>query len=187
MELLNLVIEELYKEESYWNICRPCQCNGYCCKGADISVDSNEWSIIKKFVQQLSFEEKAVLQKNIIRGTQCIFRATNKCIIHDIRSENCRYTPYQVNVDSFNTLRYTMVRFDPITKHCLFKSVRKEIRHEERIMIEQTPFVALPKYGSVTKYISLNWLVKHNPSNTNVLPVSKWIKNDPLVASEQKS
>ena len=187
MELLNLMIEELYKEESYWNICHPCQCNGYCCIGADISVDSNEWSIIKKFVQQLSFEEKAILQKNIISRTQCIFRTTNKCIIHNVRPDNCRFTPYQVSVDSSNTLRYNMVRFHPITKHCHFKLVKKAISHEERKMIEQAPLVALANYGSVTKYISLNWLVKHNPSNTNVLPVSKWIKNDPLFASEQES
>lgn len=85
MEILDSIIEVLYKLESYWNICRPCQCKGYCCVGADISVDVNEWSIIKEYIQYLPLKEKDELKNNIAGKKQCIFHTADKCLIHNIR------------------------------------------------------------------------------------------------------
>lgn len=182
MDNLNSLIEKLYKEETYWNICCPCQSDGYCCIGADVSVNTNEWSKIKKYVQLLSFEEKLILQKNIVNGTQCIFHAEDKCLIHDVRPENCRYTPYQLVVNSNNILKYSMVRINPETNRCEFEPVRKRISPQERKMIEQNSFVLLPNFDSYTKYISLNWLAKHCSVITEkTLCVSEWLKVQPLL------
>lgn len=182
MENLNSTIEKLYEQEPYWNICCPCQCDGYCCIGADVSVNTNEWSKIKEYVQLLSFEEKLILQKNIVNGTQCIFHAEDKCLIHDVRPENCRYTPYQFVVNSNNILKYSMVRINPETNRCEFEPVHKSISLQERKMIEQTPFVVLQNFNSYAKYISLNWLAKHCPVITEkTLCVSEWLKVQPLL------
>lgn len=182
MENLNSIIEKLYQQEPYWNICCPCQCDGYCCIGADVSVNTNEWSKIKKYVQLLSFEEKLILQKNIVNGTQCVFRAANKCLIHEVRPVNCRYTPYQLAVNSNNILEYYMVRINHKTNQCEYKRVRKLISPQKRKMIEQNPFVLLRNFDSYTKYISLNWLAKHCPVITEkTLCVSEWLKVQPLL------
>ena len=181
MKILDSIIEVLYKEESYWNICRPCQCKGYCCVGADISVDVNEWSIIKEYIQYLPLKEKDELNNNIAGKKQCIFHTADKCLIYNIRPENCRYTPYQAVVGRFNILKYSMVKIDPLTKTCKFKTIRKKISQEERHLFEQLCFVSLPNYDTFTKYISLNWLAINFPSNAKALCVSEWLKEDPLL------
>lgn len=181
MEILDSIIEVLYKEENYWNICHPCQCKGYCCVGADISADINEWSKIKECIQHLPFEEKAELKNNIASKKQCIFHTADKCLIHNVRPENCKYTPYQASVDRFNILQYSMVKIDPLTSICKFGFVRKEISQEERNLFEQQCFVSLPNYDTYTKYISLNWLAINFPSNAKALCISEWLKEDPLL------
>ena len=187
MEILDSIIEVLYKEENYWNICRQCQCKGYCCIGANVFVNADEWSKIKENIQYLLPNEKTELKNNIDKRKQCVFHTDEKCLIHNIRPENCRYTPYQAVVGRFNILKYSMVKIDPLTKTCKFKTVRKKISQEEGRLFEQQCFVSLPNYDTYTKYVSLNWLANSCLSNKKILHVSEWLKKEPLFTLYEKS
>lgn len=177
---LNSVINELHGVEPYWSICRPCQCAGQCCVGADISITESEWQQIRKYVENMAIDDKAILEQNILNHVFCIFRAPTKCLIHDVRPENCKYTPYQALFNHKGMLVYSQVQVNPETHRCEFKLVSIPATTEQLVALQNNKFVDLPNYGTMTKYISLNWLVAHSQTFSPTHECSEWLKLDPL-------
>lgn len=173
------IIKNLYDQESFWSICNPCMCNGYCCIGADISAYKTEWKRIKEYVKLLQDEEKLLLSKNITNGIQCIFRTNDKCLIHNVRPENCRYTPYQALIDNNNNLIYSMVKVNTNSKKCEFKRTSIKVGKKEINILEQNAIIMLPNYDIFTKYLSLNWVATQGILELSpCLTFSEWLKVD---------
>lgn len=181
VNLLDSSVQELYQKEPFWNICNPCQCEGCCCIGADVSVYEDEWRLICDYVQTLPAEERNVLADNIKINRMCIFRATDKCLIHPVRPENCRYTPYQYVVTSDDHLRYSQVKISGLTSKCVFKAVDEPIDPSLAHELRQNKFADLLNHGRHTKYLSLNWQVAYSPLPGSHHPVSEWIRIEPLI------
>ncbi len=163
MNLLDAVIEELLEIEPFWRNCPHPGCAGICCKGADVTVDPMEWGMIREYISHLSEAEKAIIRSNASLGKNCYFRADNKCLIHAVRPENCRYTPYQCSIAGDGKLHYCMVRVGK--KRCYFKTVVKDIDDFPLASVQRScgKFLLLDNFGRKTHYIYLNWLVERSP------------------------
>lgn len=95
-EILFQKIDRLIEIEPSWSKCMRCQHKGKCCIKADISIREDEWKIIKEYIQNFNESDKSVLRHNIKHHIFCPFRASDKCLIHEVRSLNCIWTPFQV-------------------------------------------------------------------------------------------
>ena len=168
-------IQELLSQEPYWNCCFPCKNSGKCCIGADVYVDEHEWNSIKQFVSGLLDDEKSLLIENIQSGNICIFRTDTKCLIHEVRPENCRYTPFQAVITPDKELRYSMVSED-----CNFQSIRKQLDSETASRIANTKFPVLQNFNSETKYLCLNQIYKPCDHEEKYHLVSEWLCLSPL-------
>lgn len=176
MDLLESTIEELHRIDPFWDICCPCRCKGHCCVGADITIYENEWLRIQHYIETLPEEDKVVLRRNIARGTHCVFRAADKCLIHQVRPENCRYTPFQARIDEDDTVVYSMVKVNPLTKKCHFRLIRRRLDSSSALSSRQQKFLLLPNFDRMTYYLCLNWQIAQRP-----------IQGDSRLASERMS
>lgn len=183
--LLDKAIQELRAREPFWNICFPCECKGVCCRRADITICEKEWSAIHSYVRGLPDSEKALLRRNIRRGSMCVFQTESKCLIHDVRPENCRYTPYQYNVVD-GRLNYSMVRVDSLSSECTFDSVSMPLSAENCEKLSECKFALLPNHERKTWYLSLNWLVRNSPALApgNERLLSDWLRDFPGLLDE---
>lgn len=154
---LENVVNELRAIEPYWKRCFPCQNKGKCCVGADISASESEWNLIFDYIRTMNNQDKKALKDNIISNNHCVFRIEEKCLIHDVRPENCRYTPFQFAVTNTNHLLYTMVSDD-----CRFLSVDKKLNVTEADTLRNSKFYKLKNFEEETSFISLNYLLNHN-------------------------
>ena len=154
-------IAELLEIEPFWKICYPCKYHGACCVGAEISFDDSEYEAIKECVSRLPIAEQAIIRDNAESGRHCIFRAPDKCLIHEVRPENCRYTPLQCLVTTDGELRYAMIR---ITEDgaCQHRSIRRRIDAAQAQIVRSQEFVLLPNFSRQTYYLSLNWVVQNS-------------------------
>lgn len=181
MELLDSSIRELYTREPYWNMCNPCRCGGCCCIGADISISEGEWQTIKQYVQTLPEEDKSILANNIKTNNLCVFRALDKCLIHDVRTEDCRYTPYQYVVTVDNRLIYSELKLSDDKDRCVWRRVEKPITPRLAQEMREQEFFYLPNFGRSTLYLSLNWQIAHSPSQDISHNLSEWLQIESLI------
>lgn len=119
MSLLESTIDELLSREPFWKICYPCKFKGFCCKGAEIDFSKNEQHIIDEYINTLPNDSQKIIYENKKYNKHCIYHSVEKCLIHEVRPQNCRYTPFQALIDNDNTLIYTMVRI--VNGLCDFK------------------------------------------------------------------
>lgn len=176
MTILESTIQELYQMEPFWNICNPCQCKGHCCVGADVTIYEREWAEIERHIQALPYEDQDTLRLNIKHKRKCVFRANDKCLIHAVRPENCRFTPYQYGITPDNHLKYTQVKRSKLTGMCTYRSVDRLIDVTMANDLRQSKFATLENFGRPTVYLSLNWQVAHSQTSGAALPASEWIR-----------
>lgn len=170
---MDKIILELKNLEPYWNICFPCKNKGKCCVGADTSIYQSEWNIIVSYIEQFSEADKKILLSNILLNKPCFFHSDDKCLIHEVRPQNCRYTPFQYVITADNNLRYTM-----ISPKCEFKSILFPLAPDMANKLRAAKFSKLPNFDTKTCYISLNYLLAKEKliSNTETShPLSEWI------------
>ncbi len=160
MSLLDSMIEDLLVIEPFWKICYPCNFHGFCCIGAKIKFSDAECSAIDRYVSSLSESDQAVIADNLKHGRHCIYRSSDKCLIHDARPENCQYTPFQYVVNPQNVLIYSMVRIG--AEHCEFRHVDLPLSQQQADRARVQKFLRLPNFGRQTVYLSLNWYVAHS-------------------------
>lgn len=180
MKILEATIRELYKIEPFWNICNPCQCKGHCCIGADISISESEWAQIERYIQTLPYEGLDTLRLNIKHERNCVFRAYDRCLIHPVRPENCRFTPYQYCITPDSRLRYTQVMRHEYGCECVYESVDCPIDRALANTLSHQKFAILDNFGRPTVYLSLNWQVAHCQSPESSHYASEWIRVKPL-------
>lgn len=172
---MDKIISELKELEPYWDICFPCKNKGKCCVGADISIYQSEWNIIIGYIKQLSKPDKKILLSNILLNKPCFFHSDDKCLIHEARPQNCRYTPFQYLITADNHLRYTM-----ISQKCEFKSILFQLEPNMADELRMMKFSKLPNFDTETYYISLNYLSDKGKliSNKEVSRrLSEWIRS----------
>lgn len=92
---LDELILKLNSKEEYFKKCLKCPNKGKCCIDNDIDIRDDEWAYIKKYLLDNEDIYKLVYD-NFKNGRRCYFRTDEKCLIHDIRPLNCKYTPYQM-------------------------------------------------------------------------------------------
>lgn len=109
-------INRLMEIEPYWNKCIHCQQCGKCCKGANVSIRTDEWIMIKEYIQNLNESDKSDLRYNIEHNIFCPFRASDKCLIHEVRPLNCIWTPFRV----LQNLQTNDITFYVSDKFCNF-------------------------------------------------------------------
>ncbi|KAB7703681.1 hypothetical protein GBN33_00030 [Plesiomonas shigelloides] len=93
--ILESKISILESQEESWKNCRACPFNGKCCDGATLIAFPEEIELIKKQLKR----DQDVLAYAISRykkGKACYFydKESSRCLIHDVRPLNCRWTPY---------------------------------------------------------------------------------------------
>lgn len=181
MDQLDLTIKELYEREPYWNMCNPCQCGGYCCIGADISISEDEWHKIKQYIGELSQEDMSILANNIDTNKMCFFRTPDKCMIHAVRPENCKYTPYQYLVTQDNRLQYHYAKVNDATNQCEFKFVDIPLADHLLSVLKSCKFHQLPNYDKQIFYLNLNWQVAHSQPKGVSHHLSEWLQIESLI------
>lgn len=92
---LEKLIDELNSKEDFFKKCLNCPNKGKCCIDNDIDIRDDEWAYIKKYLLD-NKDVYDLVYDNFKNGRRCYFRTDSKCLIHDIRPLNCRYTPYQM-------------------------------------------------------------------------------------------
>ena len=165
--LLEESIIELRKIEPFWDRCFPCNLKGICCQGADLSVYDSEWESILEYIAGFSSEDKKVLLTNVQQEKHCVFRAENNCLIHEVRPENCRYTPFQCLVTQDNYLKYAMVSDD-----CSFQYISLPLNDDDANLVRESKFIILRNFEKETHYLSLNYQVQQCPLSENSRHVS---------------
>lgn len=152
-------IERLIEIEPYWNKCIHCKRHGKCCIKADVSIREDEWITIKEYIQGFNESDKSVFRYNIQHKIFCPFRASDKCLIHEVRPLNCVWTPFQVvqNIQT-NDLTYYVSN-----KTCNYFH-KKEIRNYHKINEE---FVVLKSYRKEYHYLFLNDIFIEYINNPN--------------------
>lgn len=159
-------IEKLIKIEPYWNKCMHCQHHGKCCIKANVSIREDEWIVIKEYIQNLNESDKSDLRYNIEHNIFCPFRASDKCLIHEVRPLNCIWTPFQVvqNIQT-NNITYYMSN-----NSCDFS--KNMIKNFNKITDE---FVFLESYNTKIYYLFINDIYIEFIKNPNQ-PVNKLSK-----------
>ncbi len=89
-------VKALLKIEQTWRKCHPCKNGGNCCIDSESFALPSEWAIIQNMLAKLHSEELHLLQARTRQKDNCVFRADDRCIIHDVRPLVCRVTPYFV-------------------------------------------------------------------------------------------
>lgn len=157
MTALDTAIDELLALEPFWKICYPCKFKGFCCHGAVIELSADEQRAVDECVSRLPSDKREQFEANRRAGRRCVYQTDTECLIHSVRPQNCRYTPFQALITAKDVLRYTMVRVGA-SGHCEFR--RQDIRVGERlhILLESHKFLRLDSFGRQTYYLNLNWL-----------------------------
>lgn len=93
--ILESKISHLESREESWKNCRACPFSGKCCDGATLIVFPEEKLAIHKYLES----NPDILQYATTRYKQnktCYFynKESSKCLIHEVRPLNCRWTPY---------------------------------------------------------------------------------------------
>lgn len=160
MATLEAVIEELCRLEPFWNRCHPCSSKGKCCEGAEIRPSKTEQQVITTYLLSLPFSEKQHVMDNLMNSRFCIYRTPEKCLIHEVRPEICRYTPYQCVITNENVLQYSFVGSDA-NKQCVFQACLRQLSPAEAAAMRESKFLLLENFDRKTYYLSLNWLVQN--------------------------
>ena len=159
-DTLDLLINELLTIEPFWKMCYPCSSaiKGFCCKGARISTSEQEAEIIRQHLNRLSPSDAAAYKINIALGIKCPYRTKAKCLISEVRPENCRYTPFQCAFDE-NILRYSMVK-KGILWSCRFRTMEVPMTPDQlkSFLTADGKFALLKNFDRKTYYLSLNYL-----------------------------
>ncbi|MBR3078158.1 MAG: YkgJ family cysteine cluster protein [Oscillospiraceae bacterium] len=161
MATLEAVIEELCRLEPFWNRCHPCSSKGKCCEGAKIRPSKKEQQVITEHLVSLPFFDKQQLMYNLMNSRICIYHTPEKCLIHDVRPEVCRYTPYQCVITNENMLNYSFVGSDA-NKRCFFKACSRQLSPTEAAAMRQSKYLLLDNFDRKTYYLSLNWLIQNH-------------------------
>jgi len=171
--ILNETINELRKIEPYWSCCFPCNNEGKCCIGADVAIYPSEWNIIENQIIHFSDSEKAVLLSNIKLKRHCVFRSKEKCLIHDVRPLNCRYTPFQYAITPDNYLHYAMM-----SRNCNFQTIREKLEESTANRLRNLKFARLANFDTQSWYLSLNYLAaSENIPLRGAVLASEWIRS----------
>jgi len=165
--LLEESIIELRKIEPFWERCFPCQHKGKCCKDADIEITESEWLIISDYIQALDVKDKKILKRNILLRSYCVFRSKDKCLIHEVRPENCRYTPFQCVITDDNRLLYSKV-----SDNCNFEDGIIELNAASIKHLKNAKYIQLDNFEKQTYYLSLNHLAQHDVASEKIFKVS---------------
>ena len=155
---LDNIINELYDIEPYWSKCKKCPNHGSCCVGANVMVREDEWFEIKSILDN-DIQVRNLVYENYRSGSDCYFRIHDKCLIHNIRPLNCRYTPYQA---AFNNrehqLSFTKMGNDCLTnkrKQCLVSQIDESNNYINLFVGEQ----------SITYFLMNNFIINYNENS----------------------
>ncbi len=149
---IDAVVKRLYELDPFWLRCSPCSNKGCCCEGANTNLSSQE---ARELIMKNEFSdiEKSQLQSNLLENKQCPFRFSDKCLIHNYRPINCRWTPYQVVVGDSGIVRY--YKIDSNCK-CEFKFV-EIAKYKLNFYVFERFYVWLPHFdGTQRCHIILN-------------------------------
>lgn len=149
---IDVIIQRLYELDPFWLRCNPCSRKGYCCEGANPNFSSQEaQEIIMK--NEFSDTEKRQLKSNLFWNKKCPFRFPDKCLIHNDRPMNCRWTPYYVAVDNSGIVRYFK-----INSSCQYEGVEIS-KNELDFNVFEEHYIWLPHFdGTLHCHILLNSL-----------------------------
>lgn len=153
-------INNLIKIEPYWGKCNNCPNHGKCCINADISIREDEWTVIKQYLVNLRTSDKEILLNNINNNVYCPFRASEKCIIHEVRPMNCIWTPFQAvqNINNGN------IMYSIIDTECKSRSVTLG-NHE--FINPNFEYIKLPDSDINRHYLFLNYFIVNYENNSN--------------------
>ena len=161
MNTLETAIKELCEIEPFWDRCRPCISKGKCCEGAEIKPSKKEKIVISLYMLFRPLSEKRRLKENKLKSRYCIYQTPEKCLIHNVRPEVCRYTPYQCVITPGNVLKYSLVGSDEKNR-CTFQAYERQLSSSEASVMRKSKFLLLDNFGRKTYYLSLNWLVQNH-------------------------
>ncbi len=171
MGLLDEMIDELIRIEPFWQICIPCRCGGTCCIGANILIETSEIEPIADRIAALEAEDAKMLARNALGKQLCVFRTQDKCLIHEVRPSNCRFTPYQYSVDENGILKYSQVSVSGNACNAVqIKIPVDPIRANE---LRNSKFALLPNHGAPVHYLSLNWYASHREPGSGAYYLSE--------------
>ncbi|NHQ80292.1 YkgJ family cysteine cluster protein [Chromobacterium vaccinii] len=93
--ILESKVSDLEAQEESWKNCRACPHEGKCCDGATLIAFPEEIAAIREYIKN----NLDVLQYAVSRYRKkkpCYFydKESTKCLIHEVRPLNCRWTPY---------------------------------------------------------------------------------------------
>lgn len=103
---LDSLVNTLYDKDPFWSKCLHCPFQGKCCNGANINVFPYEIPIIITYLKQCSLEDRLTLKNNIINNRYCPFQFEKKCLIHECRPLNCRWTPFKMQWNNLQNANY---------------------------------------------------------------------------------
>ena len=145
-------IAQLLAIEPKWKKCNSCPHSGFCCIGANITLYECEWNKIKNYL----LDNPHVLQQvktNFELHSQCYFRVSDRCLIHDIRPLNCIFTPYQAIYGADKLIHYSSYQDNCRTKPLAIKSDGIDLSHL---------YIPLPTNSSYTHYLLMNhWYLNY--------------------------
>lgn len=147
------VLDGLYKLDPFWKMCEPCANCGECCKESNPEFGENEIYLI---MNEMNFTEAELnaLEKNL-KGKDCPFRLSDRCMIHEYRPLNCRWTPYQALIDKNHMIQY----YSPVG-NCKFAFLNKPLSDfgDDDWLVDEY-YIKLPHFGDTWHYhIVLNAL-----------------------------
>lgn len=151
-------IAQLLTIEPKWKKCDKCPHSGFCCIGADITLYQCEWDRIEFYLLQnpLILEQ---VRKNYVAHSQCYFRVSDRCLIHDIRPLNCIFTPYQAIYGADKLIHYSSYQDNCRTTRLSVKSDGIDLSHL---------FIPLPTKSSYTHYLLMNHWYLNYEANSSV-------------------
>lgn len=155
-ELLSQITQLLVLEPK-WKKCRLCPHSGFCCIGADIILYECEWYKIKTYLLDNPHVFQQV-KKNFESHSQCYFRVSDRCLIHDIRPLNCIFTPYQAIYGADKLIHYSSYRDNCRTELLTVKSDGIDLSNL---------YISLPTNSSYTYYLLMNhWYLNYEVNSS---------------------
>lgn len=158
-------IAQLLAIEPKWKKCDKCPHAGFCCIGADITLYQYEWDKIKSFLLQhpLILEQ---VKRNYEAHSQCYFRVSDRCLIHELRPLNCIFTPYQAIYGADKFIHYSSYQDNCQTKYLSLKSDGIDLSYL---------FIPLPTESSYTHYLLMNHWYLNYEANSSVRDTEQFL------------
>ncbi len=139
---MEALLDRLYEIDPSWKRCSPCISKGKCCEGANPGFSEVEKNLIIDNIK-LCQDDLEKLKQNLDSRSICPFHLPDKCIIHEYRSMNCRWTPYYVAVDNEGIVRYFK-----INSKCQFEKVEVP-KHKLQFKVFEEHYVWLPHFDGL--------------------------------------